>query len=190
MGYSLKRRGECRSYKKSGFLMRAVSNHYLDKLASLRFFAAFMVVIYHFGLFAAPYNNLISNAYEAISAYGYVGVCIFFVLSGFVISHANDRWKGWKIYLAGRVARIYPAHWIVTFTLVLPAVISLFIKYGATRDAWLPLISNLMLVHAWNSQRFYFLSLNVVTWSLSVEIFFYVCFILLRRLQDIYIYTR
>ena len=169
--------------------MNTPPTNYLDKLASLRFFAAFMVVIYHCGFFAAPYTNAISKAYEAISDYGYVGVCMFFVLSGFVISYANERWKGWKIYIAGRVARIYPPHWIITFTLVLPIVIDLFLENGSTRDAWLPLISNLALVQAWNSHRTYFASLNLVTWSLSVEMFFYICFILLRRLKDKYIYA-
>jgi len=168
--------------------MNTVSTKYLDKLASLRFFAAFMVVIYHCGFFAAPYDNMLSNIYGAISAYGYVGVCVFFVLSGFVISHANDRWKGWKIYIAGRITRIYPPHWIVTFTIALPIVIDLFIENGSTRNTWLPLASNLALIQAWNSHRSYFLSLNLVTWSLSVEMFFYICFLLLRRLQDRYIY--
>ncbi|HET7174456.1 MAG TPA: acyltransferase [Gammaproteobacteria bacterium] len=158
------------------------STRYLDKLASLRFFAAFLVVIYHLGSEIGNQQRTLAAILTPIADYGFVGVSIFFVLSGFVISHANDRWKGWDIYLAGRVTRIYPPHLIVTFALMMPDVILLITQGGA--DGWLKLLSNFSLTQAWSSNPGYFRSLNLVTWSLSVEMSFYVAFIALRRLGD------
>lgn len=162
--------------------MEAGSTRYLDKLASLRFFAAFLVVIFHLGGAIDDQVKAFSAVVTPLAAYGYVGVSIFFVLSGFVISHANDRWKGWNIYLAGRVTRIYPPHLIVTLALMMPDVIVLITQGGA--DGWFKLLSNFSLTQAWSSNPDYFRSLNLVTWSLSVEMSFYVAFIALRRLSD------
>lgn len=162
--------------------MEAGSTRYLDKLASLRFFAAFLVVIFHLGGVIDDQVKTFSALVIPVAAYGFVGVSIFFVLSGFVISHANDRWKGWNIYLAGRVTRIYPPHLIVTFALMMPDIIVLMTQGGA--DGWVKLLSNVSLTQAWSSNPDYFRSLNLVTWSLSVEMSFYVAFIALRRLGD------
>lgn len=169
--------------------MNSSSTRYLDKLASLRFFAAFLVLIFHMGRFPAHYDNAIQFAYTITSEYGFVGVSIFFVLSGIVISYANENWNGWKKYLIGRVTRIYPPHWIVTFTFAIITVIGLFTIEGWTVDSILKFFTNLLLIQAWVPDRRYFFSLNLVTWSLSVEIFFYISFILLRKFQDRYIYA-
>lgn len=161
---------------------------YLEKLASLRFFAALLVVIFHMGRIESHLNSPLGYGYAMISAYGFVGVSVFFVLSGFVISHANENWRGWKTYLIGRATRIYPPHWIVTLMLCGFGVWALFTEQGFTREAWGPFLSNFLLLQAWSSQHNYFASLNLVTWSLSVEVFFYAMFLLLRHLQDRYIY--
>ena len=168
--------------------MTPSSARYLDKLASLRFFAAFMVVIFHMGRIAAHYSNHLQYAYAMVYAYGYMGVSIFFVLSGFVISHANENWKGWKKYLIGRITRVYPPHWIVTFSFGLITVVMLFKSEGIHVYSLLKFISNLLLVQAWFPAPAYHFSLNIVTWSLSVEIFFYMSFIFFRKLQDKYIF--
>lgn len=169
--------------------MEPSSARYLDKLASLRFFAAFLVVIYHLRVITNSYHTALAHAFIMMSSNGYVGVTIFFVLSGFVISHANSTWKGWKKYLIGRVARIYPPHWISTFTVGLLVLIPFYLNHGFTADSWLPVFANLSLIHAWIPDWSYFFSLNMVTWSLSVEVFFYASFLLLRRLGDKQLYA-
>src|SRR6266853_1107259 len=79
----------------------------LPALTSLRFFAAFHVVIFHFQamqIFIGP------AWFQKLSSIGYVGVSFFFVLSGFILVYtyagrdtpARDFWRA-------RFARIYPA---------------------------------------------------------------------------------
>jgi peptidoglycan/LPS O-acetylase OafA/YrhL len=172
--------------------MTAVSVGYLDKLASLRFFAALVVVFFHMsymlqymlagggGIGKAYYNGIFRN--------GFVGVSIFYVLSGFVISYANENWKGWKRYLIGRFARIYPAHWAASFLVVMALGLALFPVHANFRDSLSKLLANLALVHAWIPSPDYYFSINAVSWSLSVEVFFYVIFLFIRRLDDKYIY--
>lgn len=166
--------------------MESGPRHYLDKLASLRFFAAFLVVLFHLGRVITQQNSFVAAICTPIAAYGYVGVSIFFVLSGFVISLANERWRGWNIYLSGRITRIYPPHLIVTLALFMPTVIALA---SAGADGWLKLITNLGLIQAWVPNTGYYRSLNLVTWSLSVEMSFYVAFLALRHLSNHWLFA-
>jgi peptidoglycan/LPS O-acetylase OafA/YrhL len=158
----------------------------LDKLTSLRFFAALLVVLFHLRT-NLPQQGTLLHLYVQFSAYGFMGVSVFYVLSGFVISLANDRWKGWRKYLLGRVTRIYPSHWIVTFALVLGWTIMRYHLYLVS--SWRVDLLNLSLLQAWVPRADYYLSLNAVSWSLSVEMFFYVAFLLLRRLSDLHVYV-
>jgi peptidoglycan/LPS O-acetylase OafA/YrhL len=158
----------------------------LDKLTSLRFFAALLVVLFHLRTNLPRQPGPILHLYMQFSAYGFMGVSVFYVLSGFVISLANDKWRGWRIYLLGRVARIYPSHWIVTFALVLAWAIMRYHLYLVS--SWQVDLANLTLLHAWVPIPDYYLSINAVSWSLSVEMFFYVAFLFLRRLSDQHIF--
>lgn len=159
----------------------------LDKLTSLRFFAALMVVFFHSRVQLTPPHDFLQKSYVHLFAYGFMGVSIFYVLSGFVISMANDSWRGWRRYLAGRVIRIYPAHWLVTLALVSGWVVMHYPLYRIA--SWQVDFANLLLLQAWVPDDHYYLSLNAVSWSLSVEMFFYVAFLLLRYLQDRQIYV-
>ena len=168
--------------------MDSTSTRYLDSLASLRFFAALLVVFFHLRLLIEPFHTALQSQYMRVFYWGFAGVSIFFVLSGFVISYANDNWKGWKRYLIGRVTRIYPSHWIILFTVAVGSLIELYYKSGWTADFWLRLFTNLTLVQSWIPDQRYYFSLNAVSWSLAVEMFFYVAFLFLRGLKDRYIY--
>lgn len=163
--------------------MELGSRQYFDKLASLRFFAAILVLLSHIDLSATTHNVFIRFIDQKVFWCGFVGVSIFFVLSGFVISYANDNWKDWKQYLIGRISRIYPSHLIVTALFIL--------IFRATVTSWgglLVWLTNFSLLQAWVPSGRFTGALNDVSWSLSVEMFFYGSFILLRRLEDRYLY--
>lgn len=156
----------------------------LPSLTSLRFFAALLVFFSHMdalrssGAAAADFYN--TWFYE-----GYSGVTFFFVLSGFILAHSyQDRIVGKKSsttdFFIYRIARIVPLHWL---TLAI-AIFLLHKQSGSwdffsTESFWL----NFFLLHAFFNQMDIMNSYNMVSWSLSDEMFFYLLFPLLIRFR-------
>jgi peptidoglycan/LPS O-acetylase OafA/YrhL len=128
----------------------------LLRLTGLRAFAALVVFLHHVGY---ETNWVWQDRYLR---HGYVGVAFFFVLSGFVLTWAWRPSDGLRLFYVRRLARIWPAH---VAALVLAAAILQQVP------GWRPLVANLLLVHAWAPDTLD--TINFVSWSLSVEIFFY-----------------
>ncbi|GAA3050607.1 peptidoglycan/LPS O-acetylase OafA/YrhL [Streptomyces olivoverticillatus] len=86
----------------------------LAALDGLRLCAALMVVAYHYiafgsGAWDRPSRSLFPTAYLPAS-YGWLGVQLFFLISGFVI--CMSCWgKSVEEFAASRVTRLYPAYW-------------------------------------------------------------------------------
>jgi len=142
----------------------------LDSLTSLRFFAAAMIVLGHghkdfgsFGLATAfPLNQ---------------GVSFFFVLSGFVLAYAYPELIDWRQrtrFIWARFARIWPAYF-VSLLIMLIALPTKLWSVSASHPFGFSL-ANICLLHAWIPLRESYLGLNGVSWSLSTEFFFYLCF--------------
>ncbi len=85
---------------------------YYPALTGLRAVAAYLVFMHHFRPADSP------GWYERLTGQLFVGVSLFFVLSGFVIA---TRYQGgvqltrpwWRRYLWRRVARIYPVYFLL-----------------------------------------------------------------------------
>jgi peptidoglycan/LPS O-acetylase OafA/YrhL len=81
----------------------------------MRLFAAVLVVFNHFGVFSSARPDigapLAFPRLNFISAFGWVGVEIFFVISGFVIA-LSARGSSPGEFLSRRALRIFPALWI------------------------------------------------------------------------------
>lgn len=94
------------------------SNVRFYELDLLRFVAAMAVVLYHY-LFRGQQGDYIPvhfTALEDYALYGYLGVNLFFMISGFVISLSAES-RNAKQFVVSRVARLYPAFWAgVTLT--------------------------------------------------------------------------
>ena len=147
-------------------------------LTSLRFFAAFAVVVFHSGasylrnlrILPEPILNVIFN--------GYVGVTFFFVLSGFILQivysgHLVERGSIRKFFEA-RVARIYPVY--------LLALILLFPNEGRLGFMAIP---QFLLLQSWPlSGHPEFYNWNLPAWTLSAELFFYLLFPFFSRLAE------
>ncbi len=162
----------------------------LPALTSLRFFAAFHVVIFHFQamqIFIGP------AWFQKLSSIGYVGVSFFFVLSGFILVYTYaGRPMILKNFWRARFARIYPAYafsLLVTAPFFFYAALTMSIPFFVWAKAHLKLASALVLslLQAWVPPAA--LTWNAVAWSLSVEAFFYVLFpflllVIVRRSQQ------
>ncbi|MBK9584780.1 MAG: acyltransferase [Alphaproteobacteria bacterium] len=143
-------------------------------LTSLRFYAVFYVILFH-------YHFLFSPAVDLILSKGYLAVDFFFILSGFILAHCylstlENKTFTYRHFLIKRIARIYPVH---LFTLALMLVIfgiNAVLNGPPPEDA--PnasnLAQNIILVHSWGLAAD--LSFNRYSWTISAEFFAYLLF--------------
>ncbi|MDH4385796.1 MAG: acyltransferase [Caulobacter sp.] len=160
---------------------------HIRPLTGLRFFAAMWVVCYHY------WSNLQIGFTPALVEKGYLGVELFFVLSGFILCHVYLEGFGegrfrFGAFLWNRLARVYPLH-----LATLAGVMALGLAASAAGmgiDAhildWRSLPANLLLVQAWGLAPQ--AAFNHPSWSISAEWFAYVSFPLFAlaswRLRD------
>jgi peptidoglycan/LPS O-acetylase OafA/YrhL len=135
----------------------------LPSLTGLRFLAASAVLLGHSTNSILPIPGLFE-----IGSIGPVGVGFFFVLSGFILTfNWNTSFSSARFFFK-RAARILPLHLVTT-------VIALCQALLAGTPYWLSTTLSLFLVQAWLPETFR-LGGNGVSWSLSVEVFFYMMF--------------
>lgn len=143
----------------------------------MRFLAALLVFVFHAAtVFAYPDGDTADTAAGVQSVTGrlaFLGVSFFFVLSGFVLTWSARPGDSAGSFLRRRLFKIYPNH-LVTFAVTL--ILLLVLAKPVTG-----VLPNLLLVHAWFPDQSIFNSVNVVSWSLSCELVFYLLFPLLHR---------
>lgn len=137
----------------------------LPRLTSLRTFAALMV----FGFHA---TRIFEWAPGSLSArYGLAGVAFFFIISGFVLTwSAAEREIHSRTFWWRRFARVYPAH--LAMSLIVLFLRPFGIGYPET-GSWEGDALAIVLLQAWFPDNAVAFALNAVSWSLSVEAFFY-----------------
>lgn len=150
----------------------STTNSQIKSLTGLRFFAAAMVVANHF---SNPTHRLIAN----FTQHSFIGVTIFFVLSGFILSYSYASRPGsmrgtLRSFWMARIARLYPVY-LVGIALFVPVV------FYATGETAFQRIStgllSLIVGQAWiRPLGMPFGMWNPPGWSLSAEEFFYLVF--------------
>jgi peptidoglycan/LPS O-acetylase OafA/YrhL len=141
----------------------------LNALTALRFFAASMIFIGHATALSPPNRPNFTEGFAL-----WQGVSFFFVLSGFILAYVYPNIKSPEEagrFLLARFARIWPTH-LVAF------VVTLFLVPQCLHipDAIAAAVANLCLVQVWTLDPSLAASFNKVSWTISVELFFYVCF--------------
>jgi len=152
----------------------------IPALTSLRFFAAFWVVLFH--IYAIGLNRGGSKVYLAFALLGYVGVSFFFVLSGFILVYVYaGRQIQKRRFWQARFARIYPAY-LFSLVVAIPALMMFWPMTKQAHVTFLALTANPLLLEAWFPKLL--LTWNPVGWSLSAEAFFYLVFpFAMRRME-------
>jgi peptidoglycan/LPS O-acetylase OafA/YrhL len=141
--------------------------NYYPGLTSLRAIAAFMVYLHHFNPLP-PSLSLFGFSLWGIVQEFHVGVTIFFVLSGFLITDRYlDAQIDFKTYFWFRFCRIYPVYFIIS---VLTLIMSLA-SYGLASFNFKELFLNITLTKGFFDQ--YKFSMVGQGWSLTVEETFY-----------------
>lgn len=138
----------------------------------LRAIAAIIVIFHHI----TPHYKSMGgyfDSFEKFTTWGFTGVDIFFVISGFIMAHTTFRkertFSNAKIFIKHRFARVYLGYW--------PFFVAGILFYGTATPNFLSeinLLGSFFLTEVEMSRLLF-----PISWSLSYELYFYAMFALL-----------
>ena len=141
---------------------------YIATLDLLRLAAALAVVIFHYFFRGAASGGALAEAYSLaapFALYGYLGVNLFFLISGFVIAWSAEG-RNWEQFATARFVRLYPGFltcMTITFIVILavgePLFSTSFAQYAANLSMFAPAFGRPFM--------------DGVYWSIVLELVFY-----------------
>jgi peptidoglycan/LPS O-acetylase OafA/YrhL len=139
----------------------------IDQLFILRFFGAIVVVTHHYAKHLLPESGLLA---ELVRDAGFI-LSFFFALSGYVIGYNYFELEKFskRNFLIKRLARLLPLYLLAFITTLLSAML--------LKDAFpkgITVLIQALCLHAWVPSEV--LTINFPSWSVSVELFFYLIF--------------
>lgn len=165
-------------------------------LAGARGFPPLLIILYHFSE-GHHYSGV--PWFDRIAARGYLWVEFFFVLSGFILTHAYGHrlrdlltLKGYGAFLRARLIRLYPLHFFMLATIGAMVLLlgwiahahgyhSIFeLKYHQDISAR-GLVLSLLLMQGWGTMDR--LTWNGLSWFVSVEFALCLLFPLILKLS-------
>ncbi len=155
----------------------SIKKSYLPNLDLLRIIAAYFVLLFHFRWEG-------SDGLTYIFSFGYLGVYVFFCISGFITPLAME-WSGyrlrdWKTFLISRFFRLYPAFAVIAVLEIILSGCGGFMGHGYTLDELtaFQLLSNF----TWTAEFFQQDWLVPVFWTLAIEAQFTIVILLIHPL--------
>ena len=155
----------------------------VNEIDLLRFLAALSVVLFHYAFRGYAADGLSNMPYPLLAPYakyGYLGVELFFMISGFVILMTASG-VGLRSFVVSRVVRLYPAFWAccsITFAMIR------LLPVAPYQVSWSQYLANMTML----SGFFDVPSVDNDYWSLFVELKFYALvavILLLRRISQV-----
>lgn len=150
----------------------------LDYLDSIRAIAILLVIIQHVILHLKRNNLLEEGSITRISSFltdfldlGKIGVGLFFILSGFVISFSLKRGTSVQSFFIKRFFRLYPLFWISIFL----GIIILWQEVPSTNT----IVANVTMLPNFFGQP----AIIGVYWTLQIELIFYIIAAILFKLN-------
>ena len=138
----------------------------LLQVDGLRGIAAAAVVLFHL---TTRFDELFVHTEPlALSfSYGYLGVQLFFVISGFVIFMTLERAKAPLDFVVSRFSRLFPTYWTAV---IVTACLLAALELPGFQPTPTQVLANFSMVH----ELFLVESIDGVYWSLEIELIFYV----------------
>jgi peptidoglycan/LPS O-acetylase OafA/YrhL len=154
------------------------------QLDLFRFLAALSVVLFHYLFRGFSADNMSDLEFHDIGhffKYGYLGVDLFFIISGFVIT-LSIKHNSISKFIISRISRLYPIYWISISLTFLVIIWFGFPRYDAEIYQF---IANLTMFHNYLEIE----NIDGVYWTLFIEMKFYIfiigSYLLLNKIKKI-----
>ncbi len=132
----------------------------------VRFFAAMSVVLYHY---ISPEELTSFPVLSQLTDFGYLGVPLFFIISGYVIALSANNRTPWE-FASSRAVRLYPALWAgILFTTLISTLLT------NSKVSLFQVLSNATLLNDYLGYE----NIDGVYWTLKAELKFYACMFIL-----------
>jgi peptidoglycan/LPS O-acetylase OafA/YrhL len=151
----------------------------LYEIDLLRFIAALSVLLFHYSFRGFARGNLTTMQYPEVwplAHYGYLGVNLFFIISGFVILMSAVGSTP-KRFIISRVVRLYPAFWVCCLLTFAATVL-----IGGPR--FVTPVKRVLVNLTMMPGFFNVPAVDGVYWSLAVELKFYFLILALLLLKQ------
>jgi peptidoglycan/LPS O-acetylase OafA/YrhL len=164
----------------------AVSPTKIYSLTSIRFFAAALVLFHHSiptflpAVAKMDSTQMLQGSLNRGLLSFTTSVSFFFLLSGYVLGRmylCKNNAVDIRSFWAARFARIYPMYFVmlvIDSQQLLRGELQAHGLMSALFKTSKIFVANALMMQAWDTSRL--LRINVPSWSLSAEIFFYLCF--------------
>ena len=152
----------------------------IPELDLLRFVAASCVLLYHYTYRPAIGGIASESAFgalQSVTRFGYLGVTLFFIISGFVIlwtAHGRAPLQ----FATSRFVRLYPSFWLAV---LLTFGFTVALAPPARWPGYVTLLGNLSMLPGYLGMDF----IDGVYWTLAVELKFYFLILVLIALRQI-----
>lgn len=155
---------------------------FIRQLTGLRGIAALWVVLLHYPMYLNIGKGLPFGPFTTFMFHGYLGVDIFFVLSGYVLcykygeSFSHNPKELYATYIISRIARIYPAYLFTLLVVVifyLLNMLDLFVtRFG--NYSYSTLFLSVFMMQSWGIVDKW--CWNMPSWTVSTEWLLYLVF--------------
>ena len=175
---------------------RDISTKYIDVLDGIRALSVFIVLIFHFWqqtwifpTVRTPFLSFMGISqidFTPLARVGYLFVDMMILISGFLLFLpvarnvlSGEPMEKWGVYFRKRAARILPSYLLCIILLFIYALAKGDYANGyptPSAAAAKDLIFHLFFIHNWTTETYLSSHLNVVLWTLGVEVWFYILF--------------
>jgi peptidoglycan/LPS O-acetylase OafA/YrhL len=153
------------SHVEDALPVRSADDARLHGVDALRGVAALLVMLFHYTTrYQEKFGHVSPPAFEV--SWGYLGVNLFFMISGFVIFMTLERTRRPADFLVSRFSRLFPAYWVAA--LVTWTIVQLTPELGKNVSP-MAAIGNGLMFHGLLGIP----NIDGVYWTLEVELLFY-----------------
>ena len=157
--------------------MENINKSRLEYIDALRVVGASVVILFHYfsnGISNGTVTSIELTPFSEIAKYGYLGVQLFFVVSGYLILMSTNR-SAWQ-FAKGRIKRIYPLYWIA---IILITAITFLPTLSKNQPDFLQFLANITMFPTAFDQGW----IDGAHWFMLVEIQLYLFIFVILKLR-------